>query len=127
MRRDLASSSRSFAPLGAWSAAADLSMVALPIASGLIVGTVEEWFQWFIPNRVGEARDVLLNLVAIGCGLMFSMGVDAPRTFSWRLRRGSAAAIGLWTAAAALMFALFLDSVHLGHEVRAAGASRRVG
>jgi hypothetical protein len=108
----------------AWSAAADVSIVALPIAAGLIVGTLEEWFQWFIPNRVGEARDVLLNLVAIGCGLMFSMGVDAPRAFSWRLRRGSAAAIGLWSGAAALAFALFVDSVHLGHEVRENGVAR---
>ena len=108
----------------AWRGAADVSIVALPIAAGLIVGTLEEWFQWFIPNRVGEARDVLLNLVAIGCGLAFSMGVDPPRAFSWRLRRGSAAAIGLWSGAAALLFALFLNSVHLGHEVRAIGVAR---
>jgi hypothetical protein len=108
----------------AWSAAADVSIVALPIAAGLIVGTLEEWFQWFIPNRVGEARDVLLNLVAIGCGLAFSLGVDAPRAFSWRVRPGSAAAVGLWSGAAALVFALFLDSVHLGHEIRDADGAR---
>jgi hypothetical protein len=102
----------------AWRAAADLSIVALPIASGLVVGTLEEWFQWFIPNRVGEARDVLLNLVAIGCGLAFSIGLEAPARFSWRLRRGSATAIGLWSGAAALVFALFLNAVHLGYEIR---------
>jgi VanZ family protein len=98
--------------------AADLSMIALPVASGIIVGTLEEWFQWFIPNRVGEARDVLLNLVAIGCGLAFSIGLDAPSPFSWRLRRGSSTAIGLWTGAAVLVFALFLHGVHLGYEIR---------
>ena len=108
---------------GAWSDAADVSIVALPITAGVIVGTLEEWFQWFIPNRVGEARDVLLNLVAIACGLAFSIGVDTPRAFSWRLRPGSAAAIGWWSGAAALVFALFLDSVHLGHEIRAAGVA----
>jgi VanZ family protein len=102
----------------AWRAAADLSIVALPIASGLVVGTLEEWLQWFIPNRVGEARDVLLNLVAIGCGLAFSIGLEAPARFSWRLRRGSATAIGLWSGAAALVFALFLNAVHLGYEIR---------
>jgi VanZ family protein len=102
----------------AWRAAADVSIVALPIASGLIVGTLEEWFQWFIPNRVGEARDVFLNLVAIGCGLAFSIGLEAPARFSWRLRRGSATAIGLWCGAAALVFALFLNAVHLGYEIR---------
>jgi hypothetical protein len=109
----------------AWSATADVSIVALPVAAGLIVGTVEEWFQWFIPNRVGEARDVLLNLVAIGCGLAFSIGVGAPRAFSWRLRPGSAAAIGRWSGAAALVFALFLGSVHLGHEIREEGIAFR--
>lgn len=101
-----------------WRPRADLSVVAIPIASGLIVGTLEEWFQWFIPNRVGEARDVLLNLVAIGCGLAFSIGVEMPAPFSWRLRPGSARSIGLWSGAAVLTFALFFDGVHLGHEVR---------
>jgi len=109
----------------AWSATADVSIVALPVAAGVIVGTVEEWFQWFIPNRVGEARDVLLNLVAIGCGLAFSIGVGAPRAFSWRLRPGSAAAIGVWSGAAALVFALFLSSVHLGHQIREEGIAFR--
>jgi hypothetical protein len=108
----------------AWRAAADLSVVAVPIASGLIVGTLEEWLQWFIPNRVGEARDVLLNLVAIGCGLAFSIGVDPPSRFSWKLRRGSATAIGSWAGAAVLTFALFFDGVHLGHEIRDADAPR---
>ena len=101
----------------AWRARSDVSIVALPIAAGVIVGTLEEWFQWFIPNRVGEARDVLLNLVAIACGLAFSIGVDVPPAFAWRPRRGSAQAIGMWGGAAALVFALFVDSVHLGHEI----------
>lgn len=105
----------------AWRPRSDLSVVAIPIASALIVGTLEEWFQWFIPNRVGEARDVLLNLVAIGCGLAFSIGVEPPARFSWRLRPGSARAIGLWSGAAVLTFALFVDGVHLGHEVRDPG------
>ena len=109
----------------AWRAAADISIVALPVAAGLVVGTLEEWFQWFIPNRVGEARDVLLNLVAIGCGLAFSIGVDTPQAFSWRLRPGSAAAIGAWSGAAVLVFALFFGSVHLGHEIHDEGIAFR--
>jgi hypothetical protein len=111
----------------AWRAGSDVSdvsIVALPIAAGVIVGTLEEWFQWFIPNRVGEVRDVLLNLVAIGCGLAFSIGVDSPPAFAWRPRRGSAQAIGMWFGAAALVFALFVDSVHLGHEISDPGTPR---
>ena len=101
----------------AWRPAADLSIVLLPIAAGVIVGTCEEWFQWFIPNRVGEARDVLLNLVAIGCGLAFSIGVNVPAGFAWGLRRGSATLVGVTGGIAVLAFALFLHVVHLGHEI----------
>src|SRR5581483_11567147 len=45
----------------------DGSILILPVLAGLLVGTVDEWFQWFIPVRVGEMRDVFLNLVAVGC------------------------------------------------------------
>jgi hypothetical protein len=104
--------------------ASDPSIVLLPIAAGVIVGTFEEWFQWFIPNRVGEARDVLLNLVAIGCGLAFSIGLTVPAEFDWRLRRGSATLVGLVGGSAVLAFALFLHVVHFGHEISDPDAGR---
>ncbi len=44
-------------------------MLVLPVLAGLLVGTADEWLQWFIPNRVGEIADILLNGIAIGCGL----------------------------------------------------------
>ena len=108
----------------AWRPAGDLSIVLLPIAAGVIVGTCEEWFQWFIPNRVGEARDVLLNLVAIGCGLAFSIGLTVPAGFAWRLRRGSATRVGAAGGIAVLAFALFLHVVHLGHDITDPEAGR---
>jgi hypothetical protein len=37
----------------AWRPLNDLSIVVLPLLAGLLVGTLEEWFQWFIPVRVG--------------------------------------------------------------------------
>ena len=108
----------------AWRPAGDLSIVLLPIAAGVIVGTFEEWFQWFIPNRVGEARDVLLNLVAIGCGLAFSIGLNVPTRFVWRLRRGSATLVGAAGGIALVVFALFVHVVHLGHEITDPEAGR---
>src|SRR4249920_3371237 len=36
-----------------------------------MVGTLDEGIQWFVPLRVGEWRDVLLNSIAIICGLAF--------------------------------------------------------
>jgi hypothetical protein len=49
---------------------------------------------------------------------VFSIGVEPPPAFSWKLRHGSATAVGIWSSAAALTFALFLDGVHLGYEIR---------
>ena len=59
----------------------DSAILVLPVCAALIVGTADEWLQWFIPNRVGEIADVLLNGVAIGCGLLFSLGADPPARF----------------------------------------------
>ena len=46
------------------------------------MATVDEWFQWFVPARVGEMRDVFMDGIAIGCGLLFSLGVAPPGRFS---------------------------------------------
>ena len=62
----------------AWRANGDLSMFILPVLAGVLVGTLDEWLQWFIPVRVGEARNVLLNLVAIACGLLFGAALEPP-------------------------------------------------
>jgi hypothetical protein len=105
----------------AWRLRGDASVLILPILAGLIAGTLEEWFQWFLPVRVGEARDVVLNLVAIGCGLLFSLGLDPPPALTLRLRPGSAVRIRALGAAFVLVFALFFHAVHLGVEVRADG------
>jgi hypothetical protein len=101
----------------AWGPAGDLSIVLLTIFSGLIVGTVEEWFQWFIPNRVGEMKDIFLNLVAIGTGLLFAASVDPPER--WRASVASSArrTVALMAAATIVVFAVFLQIVHLGYRV----------
>jgi VanZ family protein len=101
----------------AWKPRDDASMFLLPIGAGIAVGTLEEWLQWFIPGRVGDMRDVFLNGVAILCGLLFSYGVDPPRTGVWHLRSGSLRRIGLTAGLVALLFAVFVYSVHLGVEI----------
>ena len=100
----------------AWRPLGDLSVVLLPVLAGLIVGTVEEWFQWFIPNRVGELADIFLNLVAIGTGLLFSAAVDPPA--SWRgLPPASRARAGRLGVLAVCALALFIQIIHMGHDV----------
>jgi hypothetical protein len=101
----------------AWRPISDASVLVLPVLAGLLVGTLEEWFQWFLPVRVGEMRDVFLNLVAILCGLLFSVSVDPPGRLSGPWRRGSRVRIGLFAALVVLVFAAFVDTVHLGTRI----------
>jgi VanZ family protein len=106
----------------AWRPLGDLSIFLLPVFAGLIVGTVEEWFQWFIPNRVGEMADIALNLVAIASGLLFSVGVEPPS--GWRgLPPASRARVGRLASLSLLVFAMFFHVVHLGHVVEDAAGS----
>jgi VanZ family protein len=102
----------------AWRPLDDPSIVVLPFLAGLIVGTADEWLQWFIPNRVGEMADIFLNGVAIGCGLVFSLGAAPPSSFSWTWNPGSRRRVGRIAAAFVLAFAAFFHIVHLGYDVR---------
>jgi hypothetical protein len=101
----------------AWRDLEDASIVVLPVFAGLIVGTLEEWFQWFVPVRVGEMKDILLNGVAIGCGLLVSYAIDPARRIGLTLPRRSVGRIAVAASAAVLVFAAFFHVVHLGHEV----------
>ena len=95
----------------------DGSLILLPLLAGVLVGTLDEWFQWFIPIRVGEARDVVLNGVASGCGLLFAMAIDPPVGPVVTIRRDSVARVCLSGGAAFALFWLFFLTVHVGHDV----------
>jgi VanZ family protein len=103
---------RAFRSLG------DLGGVAVPVLAALTAGTLDEWLQWFIPNRVGEARDVFLNLVAIGCGLAFASALEPPATFTLRWQPRSRRVTAVAGAVFFVVFAGFVNAVHLGHLVR---------
>ncbi len=109
----------------AWHTAGDASFLLLPVLTGLGVGAAEEWLQWFIPVRVGELHDVLLNLVAVSCGLVFSVAADPPATFSWRLHRSSRRRLAVVGSLAVLGFAFFIDQVHMGHLISRDGIAFR--
>jgi hypothetical protein len=94
-------------------------VIALVLAflAVFMVGTLDEWIQWFVPIRIGEWHDVLLNSVAIVCGLMCAAalhGQDVPVQPGRSGRR----AVPWMVGAASLLFAAFFDCVHIGHEVR---------
>ncbi|MGQ0732373.1 MAG: VanZ family protein [Acidobacteriota bacterium] len=109
----------------AWRPLGDPSIIVLPMLAGVMVGSVEEWFQWFIPVRVGEVHDVALDLVAVGCGLLFVMGVDPPTVFRRRLSGESRAWLGGVGGLAVLVSALFFNAVHLGYDVSRDGITFR--
>jgi len=102
----------------AWLPLADASVFLLPFLAGLIVGTAEEWLQWFIPNRVGELRDIFLNGVATTSGLLFSAGVEPPRSFHLALSRVSAQKVLRLAAATIVALGAFMHVVMLGYEIR---------
>jgi hypothetical protein len=111
----------------AWRPAGDGAVIILPILSGIIVGTLEEWLQWYVPGRVGEAKDVLLNLFAVGAGVLFALGLDPPARVTLAIvHPPSRRHIARLSAAAIVVFAGFFHSVHLGHEIadRQAGVFR---
>jgi len=110
----------------AWRPSDDASVLVMPVLAAFIVGVCEEWLQWFIPARIGEVRDVLLNLIAIGCGLLFCLGLDAPKPPSFSLNRRSRGRVAWLASSAILVFGLFFDTVHLGYDIadREAGVFR---
>jgi VanZ like protein len=102
----------------AWRPLDDPAILVLPFLAGLLVGTADEWLQWFIPNRVGEMADIFLNGIAIACGLAFSLGAMPPAAFSRVWTEGSLRRVGRLSSAFVLAFALFFQVVHLGYDVR---------
>ncbi len=106
----------------AWRPVGDASLFVLPVLAGLLVGTAEEWLQWFIPGRIGDMRDVFLNGASIVCGLLFSLGLDPPDKLSLAFDRGSLRRIGIVACSVALVFAAFVFTVHVGVENHDAGA-----
>ncbi len=103
----------------AWRRRPDLSGALLAACAGVAVGVADEWVQWFVPGRVGELHDVLLNAVAVGCGLLFSMAVHPPSSLALTPDRRSRIGLGLAISGLLVTAAGFVDRVHLGHEVQA--------
>jgi len=108
----------------AWRPAGDVSIIVLPLLTAFMVGTLDEWLQWFVPVRVGEAHDVFLNLASIACGLVFAIALQPPDSFSWRPHPNAQRQMGIVAAIVWLVFAGFVSEVHLGYENTVDGIGR---
>ncbi|MBQ00773.1 MAG: hypothetical protein CL477_08820 [Acidobacteria bacterium] len=94
-----------------------VAVVPMTLLVGTLVGIGEEWVQWLVPTRVGDVRDVILNFYALGCGLLFAIGLAPPASFStgapvcpWRRLLGLLCIV-------TVSFAVFLQCAHLGYEL----------
>ena len=95
----------------------DVRAIVFPACASLLVGVADEWMQWLVPGRVGELHDVLLNAVAIGCGLLFSVAIHPPVSLALPTQRSPRWALGAAPGVLILAVAGFVDRVHLGYEI----------
>lgn len=102
---------------GVWREREDVAPIAGPILAALLVGIGDESLQWFIPARIGELHDVMLDGAAAVCGLLFSLGADPPRLVRLALDRGRARAASAFVLATMLCGAAFFHVVHIGFEI----------
>ena len=96
--------------------AGDLTVLLLPLAGVAIGGVLDEGLQWAVETRIGEIRDVFINLYAGVFGLVFGLSLDPPKRLEWRFvgAGGRRSAVAAALAVAAL--GLFFDAAHLGYE-----------
>jgi VanZ family protein len=100
----------------AWRGRRDATSLFFPLLAGVVIGTVDEAFQWFVPERVGEFRDIVLNGVAVAFGIVFAAGVDPPRAVPGFVSHARPH-LAWGVAAATMIVAAFFQAVHLGYEV----------
>ncbi|MEM7349483.1 MAG: VanZ family protein [Acidobacteriota bacterium] len=96
--------------------AADLRLLILPLLGVILAGVLDEGMQLLVETRLGEIRDVWLNVYAGFCGLVFSFALDPPSRFDWRLSRRGTEVVSRAAATTVLALGLFFAAAHLGYE-----------
>lgn len=101
------------------------ALPALALVATTLVGVADEAVQWWTPLRVGDGRDVLLNLLAGLVGVAFALALVPPTTDGApghrpdrRPDRRSLRWLGVGLAVLVLAGAAFVHAAHLGHWVR---------
>ncbi len=95
----------------------DASVFAADFVLCALVGLADEGIQWVLPRRVGEVRDVWINILASFLGLVLIAALRPPE-LRVRPTRRSLATLGPWLASFLLATALFLRYVHgFGHLI----------
>ena len=76
-----------------------------------LIGLMDENIQWTLPNRVGEYRDALVNLISGALGLLAIGLVIRPPIFRQRCQRSALRPLCYVLAGALLYTGLFLQTV----------------
>lgn len=97
--------------------AGDGSVLILPLLAGIATGVLDEWFQWFVPIRAGELRDIALDAAASLCGVLFAISLRPPPRLTLTLARPSAVRVRIGATAALALLAAFALTVHVGYQV----------
>lgn len=95
---------------------ADLATVLVPVLGAALVGLGDESVQGYFSVRVGDVRDVVLDVLAGITGLLFALAVEPPARWA-RTPPARRRAAGILLVAAVAGFALFVGRFHLGHEI----------
>jgi VanZ family protein len=99
------------------SGAGDAGLVILTFCGVALAGVAEEWVQWLAPQRVGEIRDVALNVTAGLTGIVFALCLAPPASWSWRLGAGGRRRVARGAALVVLALGLFFFVAHVGYEI----------
>jgi hypothetical protein len=86
-----------------------------------IVSTVDELIQAYLASRVGDIRDVGLNLMAAGVGILFTQLLRLP------VGNPRARELGLLSAFWIALMTLFLAETRWGHTIPMPGGSFFLG
>ena len=95
----------------------DPSLFLLPFLGAGGVGVLDEAVQWVAPLRVGEIRDVGINLFAAAVGLCMAFAWEPPERWTWRLGPSARRRVARAAALVLLVGGLFFAHAQLGHEI----------
>ena len=83
-----------------------------------LIGMTDEGIQWWLPSRVGEYRDIWMNIASGALAILSVVLVIRPRAFRGEFHWSSLRLLCYALAVAALYTALFLQLVHgFGHKI----------
>ncbi len=96
----------------------DRSAYWLALLIVYLIGMTDEGIQWALPSRVGEYRDIWMNITSGGLAILSVFWVIRPRAFQGRFHFASLRPICYTLAAALIYTGIFLQFVHgFGHKI----------